>query len=128
MSPIIRTDKLFLLIIQTLGGFTSPPSDEDSEYYDVKLVFKPIHDTGSDKNTIDGVQEFIVRGVLSRDPCDSSEVRSVCVRVCVGVGVCVGVCVCVCVCVFRCMCACGCVGVYERFRMSIKWNASAVFL
>jgi hypothetical protein len=81
------------MTIQTLGGFTSPPSDEDPEYYDVKLVFKPLHDTGSDKNTIDGVQEFMVRGVLGRDPCDANKVRSVCVCVCA----CVCVCVCVCV-------------------------------
>lgn len=67
--------------MQTLGGFTSPPSDEESEYYDVKLVFKPLLDTGSDKNTMDGVQEFMVRGVLSRDLRDADEVRSACVCV-----------------------------------------------
>lgn len=88
MSLSTPTDVLFLLIIQTLGGFTSPPSDEEPEYYDVKLVFKPLHEASYDKNTVNGVQEFMVRGALRRDRCDANEVRSD-----------VMTCVCVCVCV-----------------------------
>jgi hypothetical protein len=98
--------------MQTLGGFTSPPSDEDLEYYDVKLVFKPLHDTGNGKSTMDGVQEFMVRGALQRGPCDTNEVRSeglLCVCVCMYVRVCVCACVCMYVCVRVCVCACVCV-------------------
>lgn len=57
-----------------MGGLTSPPLDHNLDDYDVKLIFKPVQDTGCDRNTLDGLQEFTVKGTLKWDSCNSTEV------------------------------------------------------
>ena len=89
-----------------MDEFTHTPSDQDPEDYDVKLVFKPVQDTVCDRNSMDGVQEFTVKGTLVGNPCDNKEgVQSDEVRSNVGC-MCMCVCVCVCVCVRECVCVC----------------------
>ena len=98
-----------------MAGLNSPPSDHDSEDYDVKLVFKPLQETGCDRVVLDGVQEFIVKGTLRGYPCsineavNSNEGKSdVRLYICMHVYVCSNVYVLVCMCVdvrlFTCCC------------------------
>ena len=54
-----------------MGGLAFPPLDQNQDDYGVKLIFRPGQDTGSDRNTLDGIQEFTVKGTLKWDPCDS---------------------------------------------------------
>ena len=56
-----------------MGGLTFPPLDENVDDYDVKLIFKPVQYTVCDRNTLDGFQEFTVKGTLKWDQCNSSK-------------------------------------------------------